>query len=109
MFQKECCQPRDTTALLFDSEKIPTRLANLKLLVAAAFSLVALGEKALTSRHPLQAVEYVGSVLATGVWTQSGKVEFSKVLVVQAFHQHPVPLHYLFILDLQVHQSLLEL
>ena len=96
MFQKECCQPRDTATLLFDSEKIPTRLANLKLLVAAAFSLVALGKKALTSRHPLQAVEYVGSVLAAGVWTQGAEVELSKFLVmVLTFAEHNLSISFL--------------
>ena len=96
MFQKECCQPRDTTTLLFDSKKIPTRLANLKLLVAAAFSLVALGKKALTSRHPLQAVEYVGSVLAAGVWTQGAEVKLSKFLImVQTFAEHHVSISFL--------------
>ena len=89
MFQKESCQPRDTSALLFNGNKIPTRLANLKLLVAATFFLLVLGKKVLTSGHPLQAAEYVGSVLATGDWTQDSKVKFRQVLKLRAFPQQP--------------------
>ena len=105
MFQKECCQPRDTATLLFNGNKISTRLAILKLLVATIFSLLILGKKTLTSSHPLQGTEYVGSVLAAGIWTQSGKVEFSKALQLKAFVEHTVPILDLFILDLQVHRS----
>ena len=96
MFQKESCQPRNTSTLLFNGNKIPTRLANLKLLVAATFSLLVLGKKALTSGHPLQAVEYVASVLAAGVWTQGAKVELSKFLImVQTFAEHHVSISFL--------------
>ena len=102
MFQKEGCQPRDTATLLFNGNKISTRLAHLKLLVATIFSLLILGKKSLTSSHPLQGTEYVGSVLAAGVRlrSQSGQVEFSKVRKLKAFVQHPVPILYLFLLDL---------
>ena len=96
MFQKESCQPGDTSTLLFNGNEIPTRLANLKLLVAAAFSLVALGKKALASRHPLQAVENMGSVLAAGVWTQGAEVELSKFLImVQTFAEHHLSISFL--------------
>ena len=88
MFQKESCQPGDTVALLFNGNKISPRLANLKLLVATAFSLLALAKKAFTSGHHLQGVEYVGSVLAFGVWTQAGKMKFGQVLKSGAFAQH---------------------
>ena len=87
MFQKESCQPRNTSTLFLNGKKIPPRLANLKLLVAATFSLLTLGKKALTSSHPLQAVQYVGSVLAAGDWTQDSKVKFSQVLKLRAFPQ----------------------
>ena len=87
LFQKESCQPGDTSTLLLNGNKISPRLANLKLLVAATFSLLALGKKALASGHPLQAVQYVASVLAAGVCTQGGKVKFSQVLMLRAFPQ----------------------
>ena len=89
MFQKERCQPRDTATLLFDGNKISTRLANLKLLVATIFSLLALSKKALASSHPLQSTEYVGSVLATGVRIQSGKVQSNKALKLKVFVEYP--------------------
>ena len=96
MFQKESCHPRDTSTLLLNSNKIPPRLANLKLLVAATFSLLTLGKKTLTSGHPLQAVQYVGAVLAAGVWTQGAKVELSKFLImVQTFAEHHVSISFL--------------
>ena len=74
MFWKESCQPRYTTALLFNGNKISPRLANLKLFVAATFFLFAEGKKALASSDNLQGVEYVGPVLAAGVGTQGGNV-----------------------------------
>ena len=83
MFQKESCQPRKTATLLFNGNKIPLRLTNLKLLVAATFYLLVLGKKALAPCHPLQAAEYVSSVLAAGVGTQGCKVDLSKFLIIE--------------------------
>ena len=90
--------------MLFNGNKIPTRLANLKLLVAATFSLLTLGKKALTSGHPLQAVEYVASVLAAGVWTQGAEMELSKFLImVQTFAENHVSIS--FLLESKVQRS----
>ena len=90
MFQKESCQPGDTATLLLNGNKISTRLANLKLLVAAIFSLLASGKKAFTSGHHLQGVENVGSVLAAGVWTHGSNMKSSQVLKPRVFTHYLV-------------------
>ena len=85
MFHRESSQPRDTSTLLLNSNKISTRLANLKLLAATTLPLFALSKEALTSSHPIESIEYEGPILAAGVRTHGGDVKFSQVLKPHAF------------------------
>ena len=91
MFQKERCQPRDTSTLLFNGNKISTRLANLKLLVATIFSLLALSKKALASSHPLHSTEYDVCGFRSCHWCTDSKWQgaSNKALKLKVFVEHP--------------------